>query len=99
MNLTKQQLIELSGKQDQIDVAIPVDTAMYLREIGINPSHYAMDYSENKISGKLISLIEIENAELKRILKDVLEANIDFIRKIEILELDIRKQEIHPHSR
>jgi hypothetical protein len=92
--MTKGQLIQLAPDPSQIDIAIDVSLAMELRQLGINPDHYATDFSENKVSGKLISLIELERDELRRILKNVLQANTEFIEKIEILERNIRKQNI-----
>jgi predicted metalloenzyme YecM len=70
MRFTKGYLIKLAPNPDQIDVAMDINFAKQLKEYGINPDHYATDYSDNKVNGKLISLIELENEELKRIISE-----------------------------
>ena len=93
--MTKEDLIKyIDPERQHIDVAVPVSWAMSAREIQIDPSIYAWSYKDDKIQGKPVNLMEAENEMLRETIKDLLDANQEFTKKIEVLESKIRKQKV-----
>jgi hypothetical protein len=90
--MNKGEIIKSIG--GNIDVAIPVDWAMSVRELGINPSHFAWDYREGPNYNKPVNLLETEVVMLRNTIKQLLDKHMEFIEKIESLKEHIRKQEI-----
>lgn len=93
--MTKEQLIKyIDPERRHIDVAVPVDWAMRMREEGIDPSYYAWSYEHDKINGRPVNLMEAELQMHKETIQDLLKVNREFLKKIEDLEKNIRKQKV-----
>lgn len=91
--MTKGDLIKyLDPERKHIDVAVPVEWAMDVRKLQIDPSMYAWSYEEDKISGKPVNLMEAEVTMLRQTIQDLLNANHEFSERVKVLESNIRKR-------
>jgi len=87
--MTKDQIIKYLCPQgnSQIDVAVPLNWSIKVRELGIEPSFFAIDYRKNPL-GEPLNLLEVENEILKKTIEELVDSNIQFVKKIKALEED-----------
>ena len=91
--MTKGQLIRTLPNWEKIDVAIPLDWSIAMRQEGIETSWYAWDYREDTVIGKPLNLLQIYCDELNKTVEGLMESNMEFFDKVQLLEKNIRKQE------